>query len=101
MSVCLAVSGVRQRHLAAKHLPVQWWETVGSLWVDQAEKLEFVDVQVADRLHYGQLGHHLWGQKAHIGKFMCVSSWGCMYESMVVTACLYLVQFLVRCSTLM
>lgn len=59
LSVCLAVGRVRQRELAAKHFPVQWWEAVGGLWVDQAEKLQFVNVEVTDRLHYGQLGHHL------------------------------------------
>lgn len=59
LSVCLAVGGVRQRHLAAKNFPVQWWEIVGGLWVDQTEKLQFINVEVADRLHCGQLGHHL------------------------------------------
>lgn len=71
LSVCLAVGGVRQGHLAAKHLPVQWWETVGGLWVDQTEKLQFINVEVTDRLHCGQLGYHLWGQRRYYGKFPC------------------------------
>lgn len=66
----LAVAGVRQGHLAAEHFPVQWWETVGGLWVDQTEKLKLVDVEVTDRLHCRQLGHHLQGQKMLKGKVL-------------------------------
>lgn len=40
--------------------------------MDQTEKLKFVDVKVTNRLHYGQLGHHLQGQKMYKGKFMYV-----------------------------
>lgn len=86
LSVCLAISGVRQRHLAAEHLPVQWWETVGGLRVDQTEKLQFIDVEVTDRLHCGQHWHHLCGQRRYWGQFLCCVH-NCMYLSGVVTVC--------------
>lgn len=78
----LAVGGVRQRHLAAEHFPVERWEAVGGFRVDQAEKLQLIDVEVANGLHCGQLGHHLWEREKQRGEFMnaklCArtSGWG-------------------------
>lgn len=62
LSLCwirLALRGVWEGHLTAKHLPVERGESICRLGVNQTEKLQFVNVEVANRLHYGKLRHHL------------------------------------------
>lgn len=50
--------------------------------MDQAEKLQLIDVEVANELHCGQLGHHLREREKQRGEFMnaklCArtSGWG-------------------------
>lgn len=61
MREALALRGVREVDFAAEDLPVERREVVGRLWVQQAEELQLVDVEVTDGLHHGQLGHHLHG----------------------------------------
>lgn len=58
----LALCGVWEGDFTAKNLPVQRWKGVRCLRVNQAEKLQFVDVKVTDGLHCGKLGHHLEGR---------------------------------------
>lgn len=55
----LALSGVWEGDLAAENLSVESREVVGRFWVKQMEKLQLINMEVANRLHHGQLGHHL------------------------------------------
>lgn len=55
----LALGGVGGGALTTEHLPIQRGEAVGCFWVEQAEKLQLVDVEVADRLYRGKLSQHL------------------------------------------
>lgn len=55
----LTLCGVWEGYFTAKNLPVQRRESVRCLRVDQTEKLQFVDVKVANGLHYGQFRNHL------------------------------------------
>lgn len=59
----LALGGVWEGDFTAKNLSVQWREGVRCLGMNQAEKLQFVDVKVADGLHYWKLRDHLEGKK--------------------------------------
>lgn len=63
----LALRGVWEGDFAAKHLPVQRRKGVRRLRVNQAEKLQFVNVKVADGLHNWEFGHHL-GRKRAVEK---------------------------------
>ena len=56
----LALGGVWESDLAAEDLAVERGEAAGRLWVEETEELQLVHVQVADGLHHGHLGHHLW-----------------------------------------
>lgn len=47
--------------------------------MDQTEKLKLVDVEVTDRLHCRQLGHHLQGQKMLKGKVMYVNLYASVF----------------------
>lgn len=55
----LALRGVWEGDFAAKDLPVQRRKGVRRLRVNQAEKLQFVNVKVADGLHNWEFRHHL------------------------------------------
>ena len=55
----LAICGVWEGDFTAKNLPIQRRKCVCCLRVNKTEKLQFVDVKVADGLHYGKLRHHL------------------------------------------
>lgn len=55
----LALSGVWKGDLAAENLSVESRKTVGRFWMKETEKLQFINVKVANRLHHGQSGHHL------------------------------------------
>lgn len=55
----LALSGVWEVDLAAENLSVESREVVGSFWVKEAEKFQLINMEVANRLHHGQFGHHL------------------------------------------
>lgn len=55
--------GVWEGDFTAEHLTVQRGEIVCSLRVEQTEKLELVNVEIADGLHHGKLGHHLRGRR--------------------------------------
>ncbi len=59
--MALALCGVWEGDFTAKNLPVQRREGVCCLRVNQTEELQFVDVKVANGLHYGKLRHHLRG----------------------------------------
>lgn len=79
MHEALAFRGVREVDFAAEDLPVERREVVGRLWVKQAEELQLVNVEVADGLHHGQLGHHLHGveeggEKGIRNLVVCLSS---------------------------
>lgn len=56
---CLAVSGIRKGDFTAKHFSVEWRKAVGCLRVKQPEKLQLVNVEIADGLHLRKLGDHL------------------------------------------
>lgn len=55
----LALCGVWEGDFTAENLPVERREGVGRLGVNQTEKLQLVDVEVADGLHRRELWHHL------------------------------------------
>lgn len=55
----LARRGVGEGDFTAEDLPVQGREGVRRLGVHQAEKLQLVDVKVANGLHDWKLGDHL------------------------------------------
>lgn len=51
----LALCGVWEGDFTAKNFPIQRGEGIRCLRVKQTEKLQFVDVKVANGLHYGKL----------------------------------------------
>lgn len=55
----LALGGVGEEALTPEHFPIQWGEAAGRFWVEQAEKFQLVDVEVADGLYCGKLSQHL------------------------------------------
>lgn len=55
----LALGGVWEGDLAEENLSVESREVVGRFWVKQMEKLQLINMEVANRLHHGQLRHHL------------------------------------------
>lgn len=57
----LALCGVWEGDFTAKNLPIQRRKGICCLRVDQTEKLQFVDVKVANGLQDGKLRHHLEG----------------------------------------
>lgn len=59
----LAFCGVREVDFAAEDLSIQRGKAEGRVWVKQTEELQLVNVEVADGLHHGKLGHHLRGFK--------------------------------------
>lgn len=65
MTSGLARRGVGEGDFAAENLAVQRREGVRRLGVHQAEKLQLVDVKVANGLHDWKLGDHLGGETKH------------------------------------
>lgn len=59
----LALPWVAVLQLRVEDLLIEGWEVHGRLRVQETEKLQFVQVQVANGLHQGQLGDHLWGKE--------------------------------------
>lgn len=57
----LALCGVWEGDFTAKNLPIQRGKGIRCLRVNQAKKLQFVNVKVANGLHYGKLRDHLEG----------------------------------------
>lgn len=55
----LALSGVWEGDFAAENLSVESREVIGRFWVKETEKLQLINMEVANRFHHGQLGHHL------------------------------------------
>lgn len=55
----LALGGVGEGALAPEHLSVQWREAVSCFRVEQAKKLQLVDVEVGDGPYRGKLSQHL------------------------------------------
>lgn len=58
----LALCGVWESDFTAKNLPIQRGESVGCLRVKQMEKLQLVNVKLANGLHYRKLRYHLHGK---------------------------------------
>lgn len=55
----LVPGGVGEEALATEDLPIQRGEVVGRFWVEQAEKLQLVYVEVADGLDNRKFRQHL------------------------------------------
>lgn len=53
LSEMLAFGGVREGDLAAENLSVESREVVGCFWVKEAEKLQLINMEIANRLHHG------------------------------------------------
>lgn len=59
--------------------------------MDQTEELQLIDVEVANRLHGGQLGHHLCEREKQRGEFTDT----CLHGDGGRVARLHLVQLLI------